>query len=289
MHMMRFIHLSDLHFRKKYSENGFETLIAAKQHPKDNFYKCMDNEIVKNLDFVLVTGDLTHEGEEEDYRELRKIFDEEMGDIPLIVLPGNHDQREAFCCGFLEKGTQEKLDSVHKIRGLRIITMDTGKTENGIITKKQIKWLKDTLSEPSSMGSILALHHPLIANQDGFPCAEYCRELYEVIAQSDIIGIFCGHTHHNYISQFASKPYFTADSMAFSISLKNDNLYFENHSAYTIMQLHNGILSAQIKQVVPAPTIIASFSPDRLSQILMNEKEKIHKKEFLYANNIKTT
>lgn len=270
MDTMRFIHMSDLHYRINYAENGFESLIAAKQHPKDNICNCISNEVHKGLDFLLITGDLTHEGEEADYQALRTLLKSQLGDIPYIVIPGNHDRRDAFCCGFLEIEPQDTSVIVHNINGLRIIGIDTGRTVNGIITKEQIRRLQDILSKPSSRGSILAIHHPLIENQDGLARAEYNKELIAVITGSDILGIFCGHTHHNFISQFASKPYFTADSIAFSMTLENDILYFEDNAAYTIMQLHNGVLSAQVKQVVPAPAIITSFSSDKLSQ-LFNE------------------
>lgn len=265
MKIFRFIHMSDIHFKENYSDYGFENLIANKRHPKENLYKCIAVEKEKGLDFVLITGDLTHEGEERDYRLLRNLLEEQLGGIPFIALPGNHDRREAFCRGFLGVEPKERLDAVYELEGLRIIVMDTGRTINGIITKDQIKWLRSVLIKYSQRGSILALHHPLIENQDGLPSAQYDNELYEVIANSDILGIFCGHTHHNYIAQFASKLYFTADSMSYSMTSINDDLLFEDYVAYNIMELHDGILSAQVKQVIPAPAVTASFSSDKLS------------------------
>lgn len=267
MKTIRFIHMSDIHYRETYSDSGFEALIANRRHPQENFYKCIAAEKENGLDFVLITGDLAHEGEERDYRILRGLLEEQLGSIPFIALPGNHDKQEAFCKGFLGVESKKNLDDVYEIEGLRIIVMDTGRTINGIITKDQIKWLKNVLGQPCERGSILALHHPLIENQDGLPSAQYDNELYEVIENSNILGIFCGHTHHNYISQFASKPYFTVDSMSYSMTSVNDDIQFEDYVAYNIMQLHDNVLSAQVKQVIPAPTVIASFSSDKLTQL----------------------
>lgn len=267
MKALRFIHMSDIHYLRNYADYGFEALIAKQRHPKENLCACIRREKEKGLDFVLITGDLIHEGEDGDYQALRDLLDEQLGAIPYIALPGNHDKREAFCRGFLGVEPGKQLDMVYYILGLRIIVLDTGRTVNGRITKEQMEWLKNLLSETSKEGSILAFHHPLIVNQDDLPSATYDKELCEIIAASDILGIFCGHTHHNYVSQFATVPYFTADSMAFTMNSVKDGLLFEDYVAYNLMQLQDGILSAQVKQVIPAPAEIASFSSDKLSQL----------------------
>lgn len=267
MKALRFIHMSDIHYRENYSDHGFEALITKRRHPKENLCACLRKEKEKGLDFILITGDLIHEGEVSDYQALHDLLEEQLGDIPVIALPGNHDRREAFCRGFLGVEPGNQLDMVYYILGLRIIVLDTGRTVNGIITNKQIAWLKNILTESTEGGSILAFHHPLIVNQDDLPSATYEKELSEVIVSSDILGIFCGHTHHNYVSQFAEKSYFTADSMAYTMKSVKDGILFEDYAAYNLMQLHNGILSAQVKQVIPAPAEIASFSSDKLSQL----------------------
>ncbi len=267
MGTIRFLHMSDLHYREQYADNGFEALIAARQHPKDNIIKCIREERENGFDFLLLTGDLTHEGEKSDCLALDDLLKKELGNIPYIALPGNHDIREAFSPVFNRNGRFEGNNGVYKIKGLRIIVLDTGRSVNGLIEKEQITWLKEALKEPSPEGSLLALHHPLIDNQNGLPCAQYDGELKKVIAGSDILGIFCGHTHHNYMAQFAGKPYFTADSMAFSMVTHKEVLTFKNHAAYTVMELRGKILSAQVKQTVPEISVTASFSSDKLSQL----------------------
>lgn len=263
----RFIHISDIHFLENYSNDGFEALIAAKQHPKDNVVKALSNEVKEGLDFILITGDLTHEGMESDYQALNMLLKESAGEIPYIVLPGNHDRREAYCQGFLGIKPKENLDMVYVINGLRIITLDTGDGKDGRLLKEQLNWLKEILSEPSENGTILALHHPLLPNQEGLNCAEYDPGLIDIIRQSDIIGTFCGHTHRNFASLFAGKPYFTSDSMSFSMTSKSDALQFEDNAAYNLVTLCDGVLSAKVKQVVPESAVIASFALDKLSQL----------------------
>lgn len=267
MKNLRFIHMSDLHYRKNYADCGFEALIAAKQHPQDNVIKCLRKEKSEGLDFVLITGDLTHEGETEDYIALHRLLKAELGEIPFILLPGNHDRPDAYKAAFGQDTTEEAVDSIYDLKGLKIITLDTGRSINGEITESQTEWLSEVLKQPSERGYLLALHHPLIDNQDGLPPALHPDSFTELIKNSDILGIFCGHTHHNYIAQFAGKPYFTADSMAFSMVSSEDMLTFKDCAAYTVMKLSDRILSAGVRQVVPAVADIASFSSDKLSQL----------------------
>ncbi|BCJ96008.1 metallophosphoesterase [Anaerocolumna cellulosilytica] len=277
MNTIRFIHMSDIHYRKEYKNSGFEALISAKQHPEVNIIKCIQEEKKQGLDFVLITGDLTHEGERSDYQALARLLEDQLGDIPYILLPGNHDKRKAYQAVFSTQASTlaetytlaetSTIDAVYNIKGLRIITLDSGYCINGIIHNQQLHWLKEILSKPSKLGTLLALHHPLIPNQEGLECAAFDKELCEIIKNSDILGIFCGHTHHNYLSQFAGKPYFTSDSIAFSMTTIDDVLQFENQAAYNLVTLSDGILSAQVRQVIPAIDVIASFTSDKLSQL----------------------
>ncbi|MFA9379890.1 MAG: hypothetical protein ACERKO_02405, partial [Acetanaerobacterium sp.] len=114
--------------------------------------------------------------------------------------------------------------------------------------------------------------HPLIPNQDGLGTPRYDSSLTKLIANSDIAGIFCGHTHHNLITQFASKPYFTADSMAYSLSTQGDTASFEGIAAYNRMTLIDKTLSVQVKLVAPVPAVAARFSMNSLSQLLCKRK-----------------
>lgn len=260
MNPIRFIHMSDLHYRSRFSGEGLESYLGGGLNPLENIRTCLNRELRDGLDFVLITGDLTHEGPDLDFSQLREIFTGILGNIPVIALPGNHDPHEAFCRGFLGAKACSSLDFVHEISGLRILTLDTGNSINGRISSSQLTWLEDVLSVPSERGSLLALHHPLIAGQDGLECAEYPSFLLEVIQNSDILGIFCGHTHRNYFSQFAKKPYHTAGSMSFTMTMQGDEITYENYADYNLVTLSGKTLSAQVKPVAPESGYTAGFS-----------------------------
>ncbi|MBV8582347.1 MAG: metallophosphoesterase, partial [Candidatus Eremiobacteraeota bacterium] len=47
---------------------------------------------------IVATGDLTQSGTPEEYRTLREILRE--SEIPVFLVPGNHDRRDALRAGF---------------------------------------------------------------------------------------------------------------------------------------------------------------------------------------------
>src|SRR5271166_1678561 len=56
------------------------------------------NALDPRPDVVLATGDLVEDGKRKEYKLLRKILDHL--EIPLYVIPGNHDRSEAFLDAF---------------------------------------------------------------------------------------------------------------------------------------------------------------------------------------------
>ncbi len=268
MGSFRFIHMSDLHFLRHYSSKGFEGFLKKSRHPRLNLIDCLRTEKAQGLDFVLITGDLTQEGDDDDFSALKNLLEQEIGTTPVYALPGNHDPRNAFCNSFLGIGYTERVNRVYNQGGLRIVALDTGRGITGTVDTPQLAWLQEVLSTPSSEGTLLMVHHPLIPNQDNLGTAQYDSALVGLIAHSDILGVFCGHTHHNLITQFASKPYYTADSMAYSLQVQGDEASFECLAAYNLLTLSDKNLFAQVKLAAPAPAVAARFSMNSLSQLL---------------------
>ncbi len=272
MESLRFVHLSDLHFRKQYEDWGFQNLLSKLPDSLGNLAVCLEREKAEGLDFVLLTGDLSHDGTEEDYMILRDALNHTLGGTPWVALPGNHDDRAAFAAGLLEQDASRKCDTVYHIKGFRVIMLDTGDGISGRLEKSQVQWLRNILSVPSEKGSILAVHHSLIDGQEGLGGIQADADLPDLIASSDVIGIFCGHTHHNYAGTYAGKPYFTADSMSYVMEESGPDTYLKAVAAYNCVVYCGGALSVQVRQLVPAPAVAACFSTDTLSSLFEKRK-----------------
>ncbi|MFA9382105.1 MAG: metallophosphoesterase, partial [Acetanaerobacterium sp.] len=146
---IRFVHMSDLHFLEHYSKQGFEGFLEKSRHPRLNIRNGLRAEKAQGLDFVLITGDLTQEGGDADFCSLKALLDEELGSIPVYVLPGNHDPRDAFCKAFFGSADTATSDRVYELRGLRIVTLDTGRGITGTVNASQLDWLREILSVPA--------------------------------------------------------------------------------------------------------------------------------------------
>lgn len=275
MESFRFVHLSDLHFRKQYENWGFQALLRKLPDSLENLIACLEKEKKQGLDFVLLTGDLSHDGTEEDYAILRGALNRTLGGTPWAALPGNHDDRAAFAAAMLGREAAQGCDAVYDCNGFRVITLDTGDGISGRLENNQAQWLRGVLAAPSKKGSILAVHHPLVPNQEGLGTIQMDNDLPDLIAESDVIGIFCGHTHRNYAGTFAGKPYFTADSLSFVMEESGPNTYLKAVAAYNRAVYCGGSLSVQVRQLAPAPAVAACFSTDTISTLF--QKKKVRK------------
>lgn len=221
---MEILHLSDIHYRNHYeqAEAGYLSVLAKMTPPLVNLKKCLDQIDKSKLDGVVITGDLTEEGTEQDYMELKRFLNQELGSLPVFVTLGNHDIKSAFFKGWglcKDKNTdsQESYNAVYDLFDTKVISLDNAIAgyPNGVITHNQYLWLKDQLTENSGKKIILIFHHPLLSNQANIPPAYWDSLFFELISGSRILGILCGHTHHQYLGNFAGVPYTIAPSMSF--------------------------------------------------------------------------
>ena len=263
---MELLHLSDLHFRKQYEDTGFQALLKKLPDPLRNLTACLESEKYRGIGLVLLTGDLCHDGTQEDYAALREALDGILNGIPWVALPGNHDDRTAMASEM-----PGAVDSVRYFGGLRIVTLDTGSGIAGKIGADQIVWLRSVLASPAEQGTLLALHHPLIPNQEGLGTAHVEGDLKGLIEKSDILGIFCGHTHRNYTGLFAGKPYFTADSLSNIMEEIGPDTYLKSAAAYSRISLEGGSFSIQVRQLAPAPAVAACFPTHTMSTLFQRK------------------
>lgn len=216
---MKFLHLTDIHFLIDYpcEESGYNSIFKKMTNPLEQLKKGLKQ--ISDYDVVLITGDLVEDGTKEDYKVLKEKLHEILGDIPILITLGNHDVKPAFYEGYLGKDARvEPYNETLIIEDTTIISLDNSHPEypNGIITKQQCEWLKKTLATCQTEQIILMMHHHLITEQFNMPPAKYEDEFFELIKNSRIDLILCGHTHHAYEGTFAEKLYFTADNLSFS-------------------------------------------------------------------------
>lgn len=266
MQSIRFLHLSDLHFRKQYEDRGFQSILGRLPNPLPLLEQCLESEKREGLDFVLLTGDLAHDGTSADYELLRGVLTSSLGGIPWVALPGNHDDRGAFCRGLLHKDPGSALDTAYDLDGLRIITLDSGTGISGEIREDQAGRFCRMLSG-SGGPCILAVHHPLLPNQEGLGTPRLAPGFAETLEKSGVAGIFCGHTHRNFTGTYAGKPYFTADSLSYQFEQAGAMTAVKTFAAYTRVTYNSGSFSLQVRRPEPYPAASVWFPTDTMNKL----------------------
>lgn len=157
------------------------------------------------LDAVLVTGDLVDSPGAREYERVRELLAPLA--LPVYVIPGNHDDRDAVREYFALDGRTGSAGApfryTTRIGGVRLIACDTtlpGKIE-GALDFEHRAWLEAELRAEPAMPTLIAMHHPPILTgihaMDEIGLPERDREgLAEVLAtQPQARRVVCGHAH----------------------------------------------------------------------------------------------
>lgn len=223
---MKFVQLTDTHVRKQYDNEGMDAVLGHLPTPADNARKILQNTDWAQMDFVVITGDLVHEGTCEDYKFLKNLIEEEVpSDKKVLYVLGNHDKKEAFHEGFFGKKEGASHYYVEYVDGYRLIVLDSAvpDKESGTILTEQLEWLAQVLAEPSEKGSMIFVHHPLFwCGEQLFPMeVTNSKEVMEILNGTDVFAIFSGHTHQNATNVKDGVVQYTSDSSAFSLTVQN--------------------------------------------------------------------
>lgn len=145
------------------------------------------------VDLVIVSGDLTNEGSDEQIVNVKSILDKVKH--PMVVIPGNHENNwsQSATKTFIDVFGSDRF--VTEIDSLVIIGINCGpymKMGDGHIKQEDLHWLKKTLDERVTPGKrVLSINHYPIREND----LDNWRDYAEVLLQYPVIGHINGHYH----------------------------------------------------------------------------------------------
>ena len=164
--MLSFLHLSDLHIpSKKESE-----VYGIKPYKKLESVVKSICDLNVHPSFVLITGDISHDGTLESYYLVKDLFYTiESLKIPVHYALGNNDKRVNFQKVFDHK-TTDHYYYCFEYEPLRVIVLDSYRsgTRGGYFDGDQFDWLEKTLSSEPMRPTVIAFHHTLKQYQPEF-------------------------------------------------------------------------------------------------------------------------
>ncbi|HMN82190.1 MAG TPA: phosphodiesterase [Burkholderiaceae bacterium] len=220
------LQISDLHIREpgrlaygrvetaKYLKVTIESILTLRQRP----------------DAVVITGDLVDFGRVAEYRHLKSLL--EPLQMPLYLLPGNHDDRAALRTGFPDHAylhAEEAADFVQysvPVGELRMIALDTvvPRAGHGELCERRLDWLDSELERWRGQPVVIAMHHPPfvtgVGHMDKVGLLAGIEELEAIVRRHpNIERIICGHLHRAIDTRFGGTLVSTTPAPAHQVTL----------------------------------------------------------------------
>ena len=214
--MIVLAHVSDIH-------------IDSGQRSIDRTRAVMDylEALPQDLDAVLVTGDIADHALPSEYQQARELLTSRH---PLLLCPGNHDERSAFRRYLLGEAESEAstapVNRLHRTDGLVIALCDSsvpGKDE-GYLEDETLAWLEDVLAQtPDQVPVLVGFHHPPTLLHIPFidELRQFGADRLAALADRhpNLTAFLCGHAHTAAATTFAGRPLLVAPGVISTLRL----------------------------------------------------------------------
>lgn len=157
-----------------------------------------DINAMDDIEFVVLTGDITELGTEKELKLARQILDSL--DVPYHIIPGNHDTgwSESGGLGFSRSFGSDKFVFDH--HGVRFMGCASGpyvRMSDGHVPRSNILWMDSVLqATPKSMPLVFLNHYPIDNSLDNW------YEITDRLRGYNTLAILCGHGHRNQSMDF---------------------------------------------------------------------------------------
>jgi 3',5'-cyclic AMP phosphodiesterase CpdA len=221
--------------------------------------------LVPRPDCVIVSGDLTDCGLDEEYALLRELF--ARLPMPVFAVPGNHDRREPFRRAFASAGylPGEGYLNFAVDRGpVRIVGLDSlvAGESHGALTRETLAFLERALAARPEAPTLVMLHHPPfetgIGHMDAVRLFDGAAELEAIVARHpQVERVLCGHVHRSIQTTFGGRPCQIAPSVAHQVALdlraEAPSCFVLEAPQYLLHAVGNGRTVTHLAEVNRAP------------------------------------
>lgn len=156
MSFSKFIHLTDCHVV------GSDAILYG-MNPRERLRQAVAsiNSEHGDAEFAVVSGDLTHWGDEDAYQAFSELI--KQLSMPYVLMMGNHDKTEAFTKYFSDVPRDHSgfVQSIRDTEFGRCLFLDTSLTGThaGSYCLQRIDWLEEQL-DATDRPLLIFMHHP---------------------------------------------------------------------------------------------------------------------------------
>lgn len=152
-----------------------------------------DINSMKDIAFVVITGDITELGKNEELKLAKQILDSLK--IPYYIIPGNHDTGWSESGGLSFTRTFGADKFFFDFNGIHFIGCASGpyvRMSDGHVPRDAVNWMKEKLKKIKKNEPIIFLnHYPLDNGLDNW------YEVVDLLKSKNTILALCGHGHSN--------------------------------------------------------------------------------------------
>jgi len=199
----------------------------------------------KNIDYLILTGDIAQDEELETYIMLRDALGDWLDRCKII--PGNHDSpdhlREVFPEMFLDNSDALTFELFAGNWCLIGLDSHVPGQVNGRVDSEQLKWLKRKLDSHADNQTLLFIHHPPVpisVNWIDKLGLDEASELVELIASSPQIKVVCaGHVHQEFQGKIGTAEIYTTPSTCVQFGARANKTFDTKAAGYRVFNLRS--------------------------------------------------
>lgn len=240
------------------------------------------NRIRPVPDAVIVTGDLVETPTTESYAHFKELIADI--DVPVYVLPGNHDDPEMMASMFADTPCFPVDDPTCQyaveVNGFRMLALNShaGGSELPELDGAHLAWLAAELPR-TDKPTLVALHHPPMVTGIEFidmGGTEWFQGLKRVLQGNDHVHlVICGHCHTDMAGRIGRVPVYMSGSVAHQlIAARHMDVAPSFESRAVPPVLHHFIDGQFVSGTYPWPRHVEEKRIDKQSGIPWSELKK---------------
>lgn len=231
---MKIIQITDCHLYADTHHVGYNNI-----NPYQSLASVLQQVAKQNPELVIVSGDLSGDTSVESYRHFKHLWS--LSDITaqLMLLPGNHDDRDIIQSEF--QPHQLWLNSPLNMRKWHIHGLDTKDAGNrGTLTQAQQLTFQQQLASHPDYHHLVAVHHHPIACGGWMDSHEWTNraEFVEIVSRyPQVRAVIYGHIHHENEQQLNHCQFLSCPSTCWQWAMQDDFAWSNTEPGFRLLEL----------------------------------------------------